>query len=306
MNSLRMPIKMGSGVLNIAHRGARAFAPENTLVAFMKAKTFGCQMIEIDVRMSKDDQLIVHHDENLSRCTNVQEKFPDLTNYDLWNFTYDQLSSLDAGSWYVEQLSLPYLERQSFLQKITEDELIRFVSPHDRDTYASGSIKLPTLKQTLEFANGIDMMVNIELKTQPGKEKELAVSVVKLVELMSMEHKILISSFDHELLRIVRQMSDTIAIGVLTSAQIKNLNKYMQLIDADAYHPNCYGESNSNGIEKLNLGGIISALEGGCYVNVWTCNDKEDIRQLLACGVSGVISDFPNRVKEVIDNYVSQ
>jgi glycerophosphoryl diester phosphodiesterase len=306
MNSLRMPVKMGSGVLNIAHRGARAFAPENTLVAFMKAKTFGCQMIEIDVRMSKDDQLIVHHDENLSRCTDVQEKFPDLTNYDLWNFTYDQLSSLDAGSWYVEQLSLPYLERQSFLQKITEDELIRFVSPHDRDTYASGNIKLPTLKQTLEFAKGIDMMVNIELKTQPGKEKELAVSVVKLVELMSMEHKILISSFDHELLRIVRQMSDTIAIGVLTSAQIKNLNKYMQLIDADAYHPNCYGESNSNGIQKLNLGGITSALEGGCYVNVWTCNDKEDIRQLLACGVSGVISDFPNRVKEVIHNYVSQ
>ena len=306
MNSLRMPVKMGSGVLNIAHRGARAFAPENTLVAFMKAKTFGCQMIEIDVRMSKDDQLIVHHDENLSRCTDVQEKFPDLTNYDLWNFTYDQLSSLDAGSWYVEQLSLPYLERQAFLQIITEDELIQFVSPHDRDIYVSGNIKLPTLKQTLEFARGIDMMVNIELKTQPGKEKELAVSVVKLVELMSMEHKILISSFDHELLRIVRQMSDTIAIGVLTSAQIKNLNKYMQLIDADAYHPNCYGESNSNGIQKLNLGGIASALEGGCYVNVWTCNDKEDIRQLLACGVSGVISDFPNRVKEVIDNYVSQ
>ena len=306
MDSLRMPIKMGSGVLNIAHRGARAFAPENTLVAFMKAKTFSCQMIEIDVRMSKDDQLIVHHDENLSRCTDVQEKFPDLTNYDLWNFTYDQLSSLDAGSWYVEQLSLPYLERQSFLQKITEDELIRFVSPHDRDTYASGNIKLPTLKQTLEFAKGIDMMVNVELKTQPGKEKELAVSVVKLVEFMSMEHKILISSFDHELLRIVRQMSDTIATGILTSALIKNLNQYMQLIDADAYHPNCYGESNSNGIQKLNLDGIASALEDGNYVNVWTCNNKEDLRQLLACGVSGVISDFPNRVKEVIDNYVSQ
>ncbi len=305
MNSSRMPVKMGSGVLNIAHRGARAFAPENTLVAFMKAKTFGCQMVEIDVRMSKDHQLIVHHDENLSRCTDVQEKFPDLTNYDLWNFTYDQLSSLDAGSWYVEQLSLPCLERQAFLQIITEDELIQFVSPHDRDTYASGNIKLPTLKQTLEFAKGIDMMVNIELKTKPGKEKELAVSVVKLVELMSMEHKILISSFDHELLRIVRQMSDTIAIGILTSTLIKNLNKCMQLIDADAYHPNCYGENNSNGIQKLNLGGIAQALEVANYVNVWTCNNKEDIRQLLACGVSGVISDFPNRVKEVIDNYVS-
>jgi glycerophosphoryl diester phosphodiesterase len=306
MNSLRMPVKMGSGVLNIAHRGARAFAPENTLVAFMKAKTFGCQMIEIDVRLSKDDQLIVHHDENLSRCTDVQEKFPDLTNYDLWNFTYDQLSSLDAGSWYVEQLSLPCLERQAFLQIITEDELTQFVSPHECDIYASGEIKLPTLKQTLEFAKDIDMMVNIELKTQPDKQEALAVSVVKLVELMSMEHKILISSFDHDLLRKVRQMSDTIAIGVLTSALIKNLKKYMQLIDADAYHPNCYGESNSNGIQKLNLGGIASALEDGNYVNVWTCNNKEDLRQLLACGVSGVISDFPNRVKEALKQFNTQ
>jgi glycerophosphoryl diester phosphodiesterase len=100
-------------------------------------------------------------------------------------------------------------------------------------------------------------------------------------------------------------MSDTIAIGILTSTLIKNLNKCMQLIDADAYHPNCYGENNSNGIQKLNLGGIAQALEVANYVNVWTCNNKEDIRQLLACGVSGVISDFPNRVKEVIDNYVS-
>lgn len=305
MNSLRMPFKMGSDILNIAHRGARAFAPENTLVAFMKAKTFGCKMIEIDVRMSKDDQLIVHHDENLSRCTDVQAKFPYLTNYDLWNFTYDQLSSLDAGSWYVEQLSLPCLERQAFLQIITEDELIQFVSPHDRDTYASGNIKLPTLKQTLEFAKGIDMMVNIELKTQPGKEKELAVSVVKLVELMSMEHKILISSFGHDLLRKVRQMSDTIAIGVLTSALIKNLNQYMQLIDADAYHPNCYGENHLNVIQKPNLEELTIALESGYSVNVWTCNDKEDIRRLIACGVTGVISDFPNRVKEVIDNNFS-
>ena len=306
MDSLRMPIKMGSGVLNIAHRGARAFAPENTLVAFMKAKTFSCQMIEIDVRMSKDDQLIVHHDENLSRCTDVQEKFPDLTNYDLWNFTYDQLSSLDAGSWYVEQLSLPYLERQSFLQKITEDELIRFVSPHDRDTYASGNIKLPTLKQTLEFANGIDMMVNIELKTQPDKQEALAVSVVKLVEFMRMEDKVLISSFDHGLLIRVRQLSKNMATGVLTGTKIKNVIEYMQLLDADAYHPNCYGESHLNIIPKLNLDGLTTAIESGYYVNVWTCNDKEDIRQLLAFGVSGVISDFPNRVKEALKQFNTQ
>jgi glycerophosphoryl diester phosphodiesterase len=50
---------------------------------------------------------------------------------------------------------------------------------------------------------------------------------------------------------------------------------------------------------------LTIALESGYSVNVWTCNDKEDIRRLIAYGVTGVISDFPNRVKEVIDNNFS-
>ena len=80
----------------------------------------------------------------------------------------------------------------------------------------------------------------------------------------------------------------------------------MQLLDADAYHPNCYGENHLNVIQKPNLEELTIALESGYSVNVWTCNDKEDIRRLIACGVTGVISDFPNRVKEVIDNKLNR
>jgi hypothetical protein len=47
-----MPGKSPAGVLNIAHRGARVFAPENTLAAFRKAQIFGCQMFEIDVLLT--------------------------------------------------------------------------------------------------------------------------------------------------------------------------------------------------------------------------------------------------------------
>ena len=167
LNSHRMPGKSSAGVLNIAHRGARAFAPENTLAAFQKAKNLGCQMFEMDVRMSKDGELMVHHDEQLTRCTDVKAKFPDRSTYYVSDFTYDELSILDAGSWYIEQLSLPGSQRQEFLQTLTDEELARFVSPQDREIYASGEIRLPTLKQTLEFARHADMMVNIELKTQP-------------------------------------------------------------------------------------------------------------------------------------------
>ena len=301
--SLPTPQKPPADFLNIAHRGARAFAPENTLAAFQKAKTFACQLFEMDVRLSKDGELVVHHDEQLTRCTDVKTKFPDRTRYYIWDFTYEELNTLDAGSWYSEQLSLPYMQRQEFLQTLTDEELARLVSPQERIHYASGNVKLPTLKQTLEFARDADMRVNIELKTQPNVTTELAEKVVKLVEVMNMEHQVLISSFEHEQLSKVRQLTKTIALAVLTDERIENLNNYLQLLDATAYHPNCYGDQDSTGLRKLKLDDITTVRDSGHHVNVWTCNNKDDMRQLIAAGVTGLISDFPNRVQDVLLAY---
>ncbi|MCX7108448.1 MAG: glycerophosphodiester phosphodiesterase family protein [Methylococcales bacterium] len=300
MIKLRKPEKLPDVVLSIAHRGARAFAPENTLEAFQKAKAFHCQMIELDVRLSKDGVLMVHHDEDLIRCTDVKVKFPDQASYYVWDFTYDELATLDAGNWYIKQLSLPQNQRQAYLQTLTDDEVSHFVSPQDFDNYVSGNIRLPTLQQTLTFAKQAELMVNIELKSQPHRSTELANAVVSLVEFMEMDQQVLISSFTHDLLIQVRQLSNTLAIGVLTSERIENLSQYLQLLDADAYHPNCYSDSKINPDNKLNLEGVAFALNAGCYVNVWTCNNKDDMRQLIAAGVSGLISDFPNRVRDVL------
>ena len=80
----------GAGILNIAHRGARAYAPENTLAAFAKAVGFGCPMIEIDVHWSKDGELVVHHDDQLARCTDVKTKFPERSSYYVSDFTWSE------------------------------------------------------------------------------------------------------------------------------------------------------------------------------------------------------------------------
>jgi glycerophosphoryl diester phosphodiesterase len=292
---LRRQGKLPAAVLNIAHRGARAFAPENTLAAFAKAKTFGCRMVELDVRLSLDGELMVHHDEQLTRCTDVQAKFPGRSNY-IWDFTYAELSLLDAGSWYVDQLSLPGPQRQAFLQTLTDDEAARFISPQDREFYASGEIKLPTLRQVLVWAGRVGMMVNIELKTQPGRDMPSVEAVVRLVVAMGMAHQVLISSFDHQQLALVRQLSNTIATAVLTSDRLEHLNDYLQGLDADAYHPNCYSSDGGT----LNLDDIAAVRAGGRTVNAWTCNKPDDMRQLIAAGVTGLISDYPNRVQEVL------
>jgi glycerophosphoryl diester phosphodiesterase len=299
-SSQRVSKIFSDDVLNIAHRGARAFAPENTLAAFQKAKLLGCSMFEIDVHRTKDGDLIVHHDDQLTRCTDVKIKFPDQNSYFVSDFTSAQLSTLDAGSWYVEQLSLPVEQRQWFLQSLTDDEIKQFVSHQDRDLYASGEIKLPTLKQTLELAQSLELLVNIELKTLPRMYPGLTDAVVDLIEKLNMELYVLISSFDHQQLQLVRQRNQIIATAVLTGDRMVNPLAYLKLLDADAYHPGL-DALGFNGVErKLDATGIANAIEQGCTVNAWTCNDKMEMRQLIAAGISGIISDYPNRVCDVL------
>lgn len=73
----------------IAHRGASSIAPENTLTAFSKAIDLGVSCIEVDIRLSKDDSVMVIHDETLDRTTNGSGKVSD--------FSYQNLKNLSAG-----------------------------------------------------------------------------------------------------------------------------------------------------------------------------------------------------------------
>lgn len=78
--------------LIIGHRGAAAFAPENTLAAFEKARALHCQWIEFDVMLSQDGKPFIVHDETLSRTTNGQGE--------VGNVDSSYLQSLDAGGWF--------------------------------------------------------------------------------------------------------------------------------------------------------------------------------------------------------------
>ncbi|WP_165972440.1 glycerophosphodiester phosphodiesterase [Paenibacillus piri] len=80
--------------MNIAHRGASQYAPENTMAAFYKSLEMGANGLETDLRKSKDGVIILHHDEQLERTTNGTGRPSD--------YTWKQLQMLDAGSWFSE------------------------------------------------------------------------------------------------------------------------------------------------------------------------------------------------------------
>jgi glycerophosphoryl diester phosphodiesterase len=148
------------------------------------------------------------------------------------------------------------------------------------------------------------IMVNVELKTLPRMYPGQAAAVTSLVQSYQLERQVLISSFDHQQLLEVRRRSSVVATGILTSDRLAKIPEYLELLDADAYHPCCYGECDSLGFGSVSgtvdMGGIAVVRSSGYGVNVWTCNEKKQMCALIAAGVTGLISDFPNRVHDAI------
>lgn len=96
----------------IAHRGASADAPENTVTAFLLGAEKGAKFVELDVQRTKDGELVVLHDLTLDRTTDVETVFPDRARPDqadpagtphwwLDDFTLAELRQLDAGAWFA-------------------------------------------------------------------------------------------------------------------------------------------------------------------------------------------------------------
>lgn len=116
----------------IAHRGASALAPENTMAAFRLAKELGADGIELDVMLSADDRLVVIHDQSVNRTTNGQGKVNEMG--------WDSLKTLDAGSYFDDRFTgepLPLLDQvfeELGGQFLINVELKNYATPRDQLT----------------------------------------------------------------------------------------------------------------------------------------------------------------------------
>lgn len=81
--------------INYAHRGASAYAPENTMVAFKKALEMGADGIELDLQETKDKKIVIFHDEIIDKKSNGKGRIKD--------YTFEELYNLDFGSWFSNE-----------------------------------------------------------------------------------------------------------------------------------------------------------------------------------------------------------
>lgn len=183
-------------LLLCGHRGVASLAPENTLAGLKAAHDLGLSWVEIDVQLTKDLQPVLLHDATVNRCSNGRGQLRD--------YDYQQLSELDAGSWFDS----------------------RFASE-----------KIPLLADYLAQAAHFNIQVNIELKVHRGdNETILCERVAKVIEKACQPSTLLISSFSETCVANMQSLLPKIARGILFEKLPAHWQAQTQRLNAISIH----------------------------------------------------------------------
>jgi glycerophosphoryl diester phosphodiesterase len=257
-------------VLNIAHRGARSLAPENTLAAARKALAIGADLWETDVLVTADGQLILMHDDTLERTTDVASRFPDRAPWAVTTFTLSEIETLAPGTHFIEHDPFGTIAAGA-------------VSPGDQVGYLCEQV--PTLAQALIFTQEMDWRINLELKEIPTPMESFPIveRVIDLINELAIDHeRVIISSFNHTWLRRVRQLDPRLAVQALVGPLPQDPTPEFQVYNAWE--------------QAVDEAAVRAAVQDGLSVNLYTVNEVDAMRRFIDAGVSGLFTDYPQRL----------
>lgn len=151
--------------------------------------------------------------------------------------------------------------------------------------------RIPTLEEYLDVAGPLKVM-NVEIKPPRQKGSAIVRRTIEIVRERGMLDKLLISSFDEEVIKEVKAIDPSVKTGFLYSVESPNIEKiyedpigYTVALGADAVHPLCFFPDEAY---------IKKAHEHGLIVNPWTVDVEEGMRTLRDWGCDGIITDVPD------------
>ncbi len=267
------------------HRGCRGLMPENTLPAFQKALDLDVNTLELDLAISKDKKVLVSHEPYFRSGLSIDPDGNPVTkedelNHNIFQMDYDSVKLYDVGS----------LPDPNHPQK----ENIR--------TYK------PLLSEVIEKAEHYAFIFkkplpdfNIEIKRSPDFDgvyhppvEEFVDLVLEQVNQFDIIDNTIIQSFDPESLRFVKAKSPRIRTALL----IMNDKSVEENLRNLGFKPDIY----SCFFKLLNKESTELCQSQGIKVIPWTVNEIADMEAMIELGVDGIISDYPNRVIDLVRN----
>jgi len=288
-----------------AHRGGRGLMPENTLPAFVNAMQMGVTTLELDTGITRDGVVVIGHDSSLN---------PDIARG-------------PDGKWLQKKgppiHALTYAELQQYdIGRLNPDSAYGKRYPAQKPVDGTRYAKLSELFAAARNAGDRHIRFNVETKLSPEEPEEtvspetFARTLLALIQSEGMAGRVTLQSFDWRTLKIFQQQAPSIPTVYLSAQQ-----KFFDNILADQ----AAGSAWTAGMNVRDHGGSVprmvkaaggavwspyfgdvnearlsEAQQLGLKVVVWTVNETRDIERMLDWKVDGIISDYPDRVRAIL------
>ncbi|QEN08009.1 glycerophosphodiester phosphodiesterase [Oceanispirochaeta crateris] len=235
-----------------AHRGASAYAPQNTVPSFKMALAMKAQGIELDVQLSSDGVPVIIHDFMLDKTT-------DLSGF-VHTHSWQELRKADAGLWFGEEY---------------------------RET------RIPSLEEVLALIPK-DVLLNVEIKSITSLNQPVA-RIVSQVLNQEKDRNLIVSSFNHPILKDFQLLSPEVKIGILTANDFINFPAYVESSGIRPYsiHPEA---------SYLSYQSIEDYHKRGWKVMTYTINSTTQSRMVESLGADGIFSDYPDLNSDIQDS----
>lgn len=283
------------------HRGARGLAPENTLAAFARALAIGVTTLEMDIAVTADGVVVVSHDPVLN---------PDLTRG-------------PDGAWLevpgpaIRSLTLAELRRYD-VGRLKPGSRTAALFPHQVPVDGE---RIPTLAEVIALTRAVGadhVRFNIETKVFPDRPEltvpaeEMAERLVTLLLAEDVADRTMVQSFDWRTLLWVQRHQPSIATSYLTSARTLAPRGSAPSPWLAGFDPRTHGGSIPHLVAAAGgriwspdhrdlTGEEVAAARGlGVAVIPWTVNEVPAMERLLALGVDGLITDYPDVGRRVL------
>ncbi len=249
------------------HRGASGELPENTLPAFALAVAQGTVVLETDAHLTRDGEIVLSHDPSVDRTT--------------------------EGSGAIDEYTLAELQRLDAGYRFSPDGDSSF--PH-----RGQGMQIAWLREAFEQFPGIRF--NIEIKQD---SPALIDGAVRLVAEAGREETTLLAAADDDTMAALRTRIEETGLRCAMGAATGDVVRFVRAAAANETPPpgpmalQIPPSFGGNPLATVEL--VEFAHRHGVQVHVWTINEEEEMHRLLDLGVDGLMSDFPGRLRKVVD-----
>src|SRR3954470_13916485 len=252
------------------HRGCRGHLPENTLPAFARALELGVNTLELDVAVTRDGVVVVHHDRGLNPAiARLDGKWVTQAT-PINHMTFAELQRYDVG-----RLDPASVYGRKFPQQKALDDT-----------------RVPRLSELFALAAKSTVRFNIEPKSDADKPDEtlppepFARALIAEVRKAGMEKRTTVQAFDWRLLEVVEREAPEMPTVYCTEGARSDPER-VRAAGGKIWSPD---------FRTLTPLKLAAAKKMGLWVTVWTVNEPQDVSLMMSMGVDGMASDYPDRV----------